>query len=68
MTPAPATTTPRSRRVVQLAATVRPDRPEYRYVGGGRFLPANSAARAECAAFNRWVDEVNARTAKGDRL
>ncbi len=67
MTPTSAATTPRPRRVVQLAATVRHDRPEYRYVGGGRFEPANDLAREECRRFNAWVDEVNARTTRSVR-
>jgi len=39
------------------------DRPLYQHVGGGRFLPANPAADAECAAWNAYADAVNARTA-----
>jgi len=40
-------------------------RPEYRYVGDGRFEPANVAAVEECRRFNSWVDEVNARAHGG---
>jgi len=39
------------------------ERPEYRYVGGGRFLPDNQAAIEECRRFNAWADAWNARTA-----
>lgn len=42
------------------------DRPHYRHVGGGRFLPANAAAWAEVERWNAWADEVNARTARRD--
>jgi len=42
------------------------DRPQYRHVGGGRFLPANAAAHEECRRFNAWADQVNARTARRD--
>ncbi len=41
------------------------DLPAYRYAGDGRFLPANEAARQECAAWNAWAAQVNARTARG---
>jgi len=40
------------------------DEPQYRYAGAGRWLPANAAAHAECAAWNRWATEVNARAAR----
>jgi len=41
------------------------ERPEYRYVGGGRFLPDNQAAIEECRCFNAWVEQVNARARGG---
>jgi len=56
-----ATTTAAS---VMLAATLTDDRPAYRYAGEGRFLPANQSARDECAAWNRYADTINARTAR----
>lgn len=40
------------------------DQPQYRPVGGGKFEPANAAAREECARWNAWADHVNARTAR----
>ncbi len=40
------------------------DEPQYRYAGAGRWLPANAAAHAECAAWNRWATEVNGRAAR----
>jgi len=46
------------------AAMLIADQPAYRYAGDGRFLPANAAARAECAAWNRWATEVNGRAAR----
>jgi len=46
------------------AAMLIADEPAYRYAGAGRWLPANAAAHAECAAFNRWASEVNARAAR----
>jgi len=39
------------------------DCPAYRYAGEGRFLPANDAARLECARWNAYADTMNARTA-----
>ncbi len=39
-----------------------PQEPQYRPAGDGRWLPANRAAREECAAWNAWADRVNART------
>jgi len=48
-----------------LAAPIADESPAYRYAGEGRFVPANHAARLECARFNAWVDEVNARASKG---
>jgi len=41
------------------------DQPAYRYAGDGRFPPTNQAARQECAAWNAWAAQVNARTARG---
>jgi hypothetical protein len=41
------------------------ERPEYRYIGGGRFEPANAAAHEECRRWNAWADEVNARAHGG---
>ncbi len=46
------------------AAMLIADEPAYRYAGDGRFLPANAAAHAECAAWNRWATEVNGRAAR----
>jgi len=40
------------------------ERPEYRYIDGGRFEPANAAARRECERWNVWADEVNARASR----
>ncbi len=40
------------------------DEPQYHYAGAGRCLPANAAAHAECAAWNRWATEVNDRAAR----
>ncbi len=37
------------------AATGRKEEPQYRPAGGGRMLPANDAARAECDAWNAYV-------------
>ncbi len=45
------------------AMSTRDGLPAYRYVGEGRFLPANAAAHEECRRFNAWVDDVNARAA-----
>ena len=53
---------PASRTMRGPAPTARRDQPQYRYAGDGRFLPVNDAARAECECWNRWADEVNART------
>jgi len=47
-------------------APLAKERSTYRYVGDGRFLPANQAALDECERFNAWADEVNAR-ASGSR-
>jgi len=47
-----------------MAAMLIADEPQYRYAGAGRWLPANAAAHTECAAFNRWASEVNARAAR----
>ncbi len=47
------------------AAAFFSERPEYRYAGDGRFLPANQAAIDECRRFNAWVEEVNARARGG---
>ena len=46
------------------AAMLIADESQYRYAGDGGFLPANAAARQECAAFNRWATEVNDRAAR----
>ncbi len=46
------------------AAMLIADEPQYHYAGAGRWLPANAAAHAECAAWNRWASEVNARAAR----
>ncbi len=48
---------------VLLAAPRAEEQPAYRYAGDGRFLPANQSAIDECAAWNRWADTINARTA-----
>ncbi len=40
------------------------DEAQYRYAGAGRWLPANAAAHAECAAWNRWATAVNGRAAR----
>ena len=45
------------------AATLFSDQPQYAYVGEGRFLPANAAAREECRLWNDYADAINARTA-----
>lgn len=45
-------------------ATPLAEQPQYRHVGGQRFLPANDAAREECRRWNAWADEVMARTAR----
>lgn len=45
------------------AAPCATDCPQYRYAGGGRFLPANDAAREECRRWNQYADGWNARTA-----
>ena len=42
-------------------------RPAYRYVGDGRFLPANEAAHEECRRWNAWADDVNARASRSAR-
>ncbi len=47
---------------IALAAPLADNQPRYQHVGDGRWLPANQAAREECAAWNRWADTVNART------
>jgi len=39
------------------------ERPEYRYIDGGRFEPANAAAHEECRRWNAYADAWNARTA-----
>ncbi len=39
------------------------ERPQYRYAGDGRFLPANEAAREECRRWNHYAASWNARTA-----
>ena len=39
-------------------ATRTSDRPQYHHVGGGRFLPANDAAREECRRWNQYADLV----------
>jgi len=36
--------------------------PQYRPAGDGRWLPANRAAREECAAWNEYADAWTART------
>ncbi len=48
---------------VMLAAPIPEDRPAYRYAGDGRWLPCNQSAIDECAAWNRYADTINARTA-----
>ncbi len=61
------TAPPRARPMQGEGATAAliADQPQYRYAGDGRFLPANEAARQECAAWNAWAAQVNARTARG---
>jgi len=44
-------------------ASAEAEHPAYRYAGDGRFLPANAAAHAECAAWNAWAATINARAA-----
>ncbi len=51
---------PRSQR-----RTRAPQEPQYRPTGDGRWLPANRAAREECAAWNEYASRINARTMKG---
>ncbi len=46
-----------------LAVSADTDRPAYRYAGDGRWFPSNQEALDECAAWNRWADTINARTA-----
>ncbi len=55
---------PTPRHVAALPVTLAADQPQYKHVGGGRFLPANEAALRECAAWNAWADRVNARTTR----
>ncbi len=61
MTTSTATTTHFVELIPQSATS---DRPAYRYAGEGRFVPANEAARDECAAWNAYADAWNARTAR----
>ncbi len=46
------------------AMSARDGCPTYRYAGDGRWLPSNQEALDECAAWNRWADTINARTAR----
>ncbi len=39
------------------------ERAAYVYVGNGKFMPANAAARAECAAWNDFADKIMAGSA-----
>jgi len=39
-----------------------PQEPQYRPAGDGRWLPANRAAREECAAWNDYAAVWNERT------
>jgi len=57
------TTTAPASQDAGAAATLFSGSPEYTYAGEGRFLPANQSALDECAAWNRWADAWNARTA-----
>jgi len=45
------------------AATLFSDRPQYAYAGEGRWLPANDAARLECAAWNEYATMMTDRSA-----
>jgi len=66
LTPLTAITTTAPHNDAGPAATFAiAERPEYRYIGGGRFEPANTAAVEECRRFNAWADEVNARAHGG---
>ncbi len=44
------------------AAVALDERPQYRYAGDGRFLPANEPAREECWRWNEYAAVWNART------
>ncbi len=44
------------------------EQPAYRYMGDGRFEPANAAAHAECAAWNTYAAMITARSAASRSL
>jgi len=59
------TTAPASQDAGAAVHVAPDDCPQYSYVGEGRFLPANDAAREECRRFNAWADDINARARGG---
>ncbi len=62
---ASTTTAPASQDAGAAAHVATDDCPQYSYIGEGRFLPANDAAREECRRFNAWADDINARARGG---
>ncbi len=58
------TATPTTAASIALATPLADNQPQYTYAGEGRWLPANQEALDECAAWNRWADTINVRTAR----
>ncbi len=57
-----ATTTTALHHDAGPAASLAEDQARYTYVGGGKFKPANDAARREVAAWNQYADRITARS------